>query len=299
MARTQDFLPIENIKDDVILLKDGSVAMVIQTSAVNFDLLSENEQLAIIGSFAALLNSLSFAIQIVIRSERLDISRYLNTLKAAEQQQTNPLLQLMMQKYRQFVSTIIRENEVLDKQFYVVLSVSPLELGVMTKAQTNLQKAITILIPRRDHIMRQLGRIGLKSEQLKTHKLLKLFYKIYNDPVIQSAATQPGVLQAAEQGEKIPEQLKTIQAKDNEQQATESTPNLSAGQPPAPLKKTVTEPQAPVQTQIPEAFAKAQQALNNSTAPRSDGPEGRYQRPVSNRAPFVVEELPDDYGTAR
>ena len=80
----KDFVPVSFIKNDLVVLNDGSMAIVIQTSAVNFDLLSENEQLAIIGSFAALLNSLSFSIQIVIRSKKLDISHYLNTLKEAE-----------------------------------------------------------------------------------------------------------------------------------------------------------------------------------------------------------------------
>ncbi|OGE33179.1 hypothetical protein A3C99_00365, partial [Candidatus Daviesbacteria bacterium RIFCSPHIGHO2_02_FULL_37_9] len=180
---TQEFLPIEDIRDDLVILKDGSVGMVIQTSAVNFDLLSQNEQLAIIGSFAALLNSLSFSIQILIRSKRLDISNYLEILKKAEGTQKNPLLQMMMIKYRNFVSSIIRENEVLDKQFYVVISVSSLELGLVKKTGQNLQKAITILIPRRDHILRQLARIGLKSNQLTTEKLISLYYDMYNESV--------------------------------------------------------------------------------------------------------------------
>src|SRR5438876_266701 len=126
------------------------MAIVLQTSAVNFDLLSETEQLAIIGSFAGLLNSLSFSIQIVIRSKRLDISNYLHLLKDAESKQKNPLLQVMMQHYRQFVTNIIRNNEVLDKQFYVVISVSALELGVVKNVDKNFEKGLTLLMPRRD-----------------------------------------------------------------------------------------------------------------------------------------------------
>src|SRR5579872_6145401 len=99
MASSQDFVPIADIKEDTLLLKDGSMAIVLETSAVNFGLLSENEQLAIISSFAGMLNSLSFAIQIVIRSKRLDISHYLNSLNDAKLKQKNPLLSQMIDHY--------------------------------------------------------------------------------------------------------------------------------------------------------------------------------------------------------
>ena len=147
MANTKDFIPVSEVKENAVILQDGSVIMVIQTSAVNFDLLSEPEQLAIIGSFAGLLNSLSFSIQILIRSKKLDISHYLGTLREAEKKQHNPLLQLMMQHYRAFVAAIIRDNEVLDKQFFVILAVSPIELGAMksSDAAKDLGKALTIL----------------------------------------------------------------------------------------------------------------------------------------------------------
>lgn len=227
---TQQFIPIADIKDDLIILKDGGVAMVIQTSAVNFDLLSLNEQMAIIGSFAALLNSLSFSIQIVIRSKRLDISNYLETLKKAENIQTNPLLKNMMFKYRNFVSSIIRENEVLDKQFYVCLSISPLELGLVKKNDQSLQKAITLLIPRRDHIIRQLSRIGLKTSQLTTERLVNLFYDIYNESVKLDFA-------ALEQALTNNQQPVDKKANPNPQPIAPTPPSLPTNQtasPPAP-----------------------------------------------------------------
>lgn len=199
MASTQDFLPVDQIRDDLVILKDGSMAVVLQTSAVNFDLLSENERLAIIGTFAAMLNSLSFSIQILIRSKRLDISNYINILKEAEGQQKNPLLQLMMQHYRQFVNQIIRENEVLDKQFYVIISLSYLEVGMVRNIDKNFQKALTLLSPRVDHILRQLGRIGLKSTQLSTEKLIKLFYDNYNDFYKPSFGTLDGMVKQENQ----------------------------------------------------------------------------------------------------
>lgn len=181
MASTQQFLPIEDIKDDLVYLKSGSVSLIISTSAVNFGLLFENEQLSIINSFAGLLNSLSFPIQIVIHSRRLDVSSYLKTLDRAMARQTNPQLKVMTLHYRRFVESIIKEKNVLDKQFYVCLSVSGLEMGILPKSLTDRsKKALTILIPRRDHLIRQLARLGLKAHQLKTEEVIKLYYDTYN-----------------------------------------------------------------------------------------------------------------------
>lgn len=192
MRPTQLFLTIEDIKDHLVLLKDGGVSLILQTSAVNFGLLSEEEQQSIIISFAATLNSLSFPIQIVIRSKRLDVSFYLTKLAEAQSRQTNPKLESMMGRYQQFVQSIIKENEVLDKKFFVCINVTNIELGIFTKnLKQKLDKANIILTPRRDHLIKQLARIGLKSRQLSTMELIKLFYDIYNDSYQQPASIAP------------------------------------------------------------------------------------------------------------
>lgn len=300
MPNTKDFIPVETVKENTVILKDGSVVMIIQTSAVNFDLLSEQEQLAIIGSFAALLNSLSFSIQILIRSKKLDISHYLSTLKEAEKKQHNPLLQLMMQHYRAFVAAIIRDNEVLDKQFYVVLAVSPIELGVVksSDAEASLAKALTILNPRKDHILKQLSRIGLKSDQLDNERLIRLFYDIYNDE------------------EKI--SLSDIQANPaNQTPSNAAPPPQSPVQPVnpatpyvAPPAVTVSQAQAsrpippppPTPVQPPQPLPQAgvfqaPQPQSIPTQPVASQPTQRpplYSSPQSaNHNPFVVEELPN------
>ncbi len=181
MDTTQSYVPIDSINDNIVFLKDGSAAVILKTTAVNFGLLSGEEQLAIIGSFAQMLNSLSFAIQIVIRSKRLDITSYIKLLDKALQLQVNPLLAQMMVRYRDFIQSLIKDNEVLDKSFYVILNVSGLEIGIGTKLKSDrLKKVQTILGPRRDQIIRQLSRVGLNATQLKDEELVKLFYDIYN-----------------------------------------------------------------------------------------------------------------------
>lgn len=183
MNTTQEHLPIADIKDGLLLLKNGGAALVLEVSAVNFGLLSEREQVAIISAFAQMLNSLSFSIQIVILSERLNISSYLSLLDKAQKMQTNPLLSKMMVSYREFVQNTIKENDVLDKKFFVVIPLFGIEIGLKVSKESLSQKVKTTLLPRRDQIIRQLSRVGLSSEQLNTRELVELFFDIYNGEV--------------------------------------------------------------------------------------------------------------------
>jgi hypothetical protein len=185
MQTTQDHLPIQDIKDNIILLKDGGGALVLQVSAVNFGLLSQREQVAIIATFAQMLNSLSFSIQIVIHSERLNISSYLDLLDKARKAQINPLLSNLMESYRQFIQTTIKENDVLDKKFYIVIPLFGIEVGLTHSKESLWQKVKTTLLPRRDQVIRQLGRIGLNASQLNTKDLIKLFYNFYSDTQLE------------------------------------------------------------------------------------------------------------------
>ncbi|KKS12132.1 MAG: hypothetical protein UU67_C0057G0003 [Candidatus Daviesbacteria bacterium GW2011_GWB1_41_5] len=204
MTPSKHFLPIEDIRGDLIILKNGNVALVLSTSAVNFALLFETEQISIIESFAGLLNSLSFPIQISIMSRRLDVSSYLTTLEQAKARQSNPLLRAYTDHFRGFVESIIKENNVLDKQFYVTISASGTELGIgRINLQEKLRRAATILSPRRDHLIKQLSRLGIKAHQLNTVELVKLFYSIYNpntetvNPPATSATPHPKLARLA------------------------------------------------------------------------------------------------------
>ena len=192
-ASTQEFLEIEDIKDGLVILKDGSVALIIKTSAVNFGLLSEEEQEAIIFAFAAFLNSLSFPIQILITSRKMDISSYLDRLSHLEETQPSGKIRSQIRKYYQFILGVVKENKVLEKNFYLCIPFSSLELGVKSAVslfptkrglpfpkEYILSRAKTALYPKRDHILRQLGRMGLRGEHLSTQKLIELFYEIFN-----------------------------------------------------------------------------------------------------------------------
>lgn len=198
-ASTQEHLEIADIKDDIALLKDGSCCLILKTTAINFGLLSEREQDATIYAYAALLNSLTFTIQILIRSKKKDITSYLDLLDEEILKQKNPLLKNQMQKYRLFIEEIVKKNEVLDKEFFIVLPFSALELGVAKAIGSSLKKRKNLpfakdyilerakmnLFPKRDQMIRQLNRLGLKTHQLNSSELVQLFYSFYNPEAVR------------------------------------------------------------------------------------------------------------------
>lgn len=193
---SQKHLLVADITEDIILTKEGGAALVLRTSALNFSLLSEKEQSAMIYAYAALLNSLSFPIQVLIRSQKKDVSQYLEYLKEKEAGINNPKLKDLMSSYRDFVSGVVKKRNVLEKEFYIVIPFSPFELGVSFKGFVDIlpakkkrkvpfpkeyvvKKAKTVLYPRRDHVVRQSGRLGIKVRQLTTEELADLFLDIY------------------------------------------------------------------------------------------------------------------------
>ena len=192
-STTQDHLPIADIKDDIVLFKDGGASIVLESSSLNFGLLSEKEQQAVVAAFAALINSLSFSMQIVVRTQRKDISGYINFFDRESAKIVNPKLKAITEDYRHFITDSIKKKTVLGKRFFIVIPFSSLELGVTKSAQSILKKgplpfpkdyvmkkAKITLFPKKDHLIRQAGRLGLRLKQLTTNELIDLYYGINN-----------------------------------------------------------------------------------------------------------------------
>ena len=194
LSTTQKHLPITDITNDIVIYKNGGAALVMESTSLNFGLLSEKEQAAVIAAYAALINSLSFSMQVVVRTQRKDISSYLRFLDEQDAKITHPLLKTLMQGYKGFILESVKKKNVLGKRFFVVLYLSPLELGVGKSIKTFtkrtgplpypksyvVKKAKIILFPRRDHLVRQAGRLGIKLRQLKNRELTDLYYTTYN-----------------------------------------------------------------------------------------------------------------------
>lgn len=114
-------MPFSEIRDNMIVVKDGSSRMVLKVHALNFNLKSQEEQDAILLSYQRFLNALNFPIQIIIRSLRVDIESYINRLKNMALKQSNSLLQEQTYKYIDFLLTLIDLAQIMKKEFYIVV----------------------------------------------------------------------------------------------------------------------------------------------------------------------------------
>jgi hypothetical protein len=185
-STTQNFIEIEEIKDDIVLMKDFSASIVVEVGAVNFWLLSQEEQISMIYSYAGLLNSLSFPVQVLIVSKKMDISSYLEYLDNKILNTPVELIKTRLTAYREFIKTVVKRNTVLEKRFFFVVPFSPLEIGIAGANAGSLQKeyiisrAKTSLYPKRDHLLRLLSKIGLQGTSLQKQELVEVYYNLYN-----------------------------------------------------------------------------------------------------------------------
>jgi hypothetical protein len=194
---TQEHLDIDDIRDNLVILKNGEAVAVIQTNAINFDLLSEREQDAIMFAYAALLNSLTFPIQTLVRTKRMDITTYMQNLALARRGARSPQLRHQIDKYAYFIKDLVSKNQVLDKRFYIVVPYLAISLTHLksvgaglfgkkpppTNKWATFEKAKVNLEPKIEHVIKQLNRIGIKAKQLHTEGLVELFYDLYNPEV--------------------------------------------------------------------------------------------------------------------
>lgn len=176
-ATTQKFIEIQGVYDDVLVLSGKRACLILEIKAANFSLMNKEEQDEKIASYSALLNSLSFPIQIVIRSKKLDISSYLSLLQTKENETANLSLKERIKEYRAFIADLVKVNTVLDKKFYIAIPFSFLEkpgADFITSAKASLHS-------KAESLKSQLSRLNLPSKTLKQDELVKLFYELYNE----------------------------------------------------------------------------------------------------------------------
>ena len=190
---TQAYLEIAEIKDSIVVMKDGSLRLIMLCSAVNFDLKTDEEQDILIGQYQNFLNSLEFPIQIVVQSRRMDLGPYLAKLKERLNQEENELLKAQMADYIDFLKELITQANIMDKKFYVVVPYFPPLIKTPASWEEVISgrppKTLTAsefdtfkreLIQKANIIASGLGSLGLRCIQLNTQELIELFYNIYN-----------------------------------------------------------------------------------------------------------------------
>jgi len=198
VPEVQRFVEVKEIKQDTAIMKDNSMKAVCICSSINFSLLSQDEQEAIIATFQEFLNSLDFSIQIIVSSRHFDIDIYLDQIKELEKKQTNELLRIQTGEYINFVKSFVDFANIMNKAFYVIIPfriVESREENFITKIKNIItaQKRNTTkfeqekfnqykaqLDQRINHIIQGLQGLGIKAVQLNNEQLTELFYEFYN-----------------------------------------------------------------------------------------------------------------------
>ena len=199
---TQNSLLLSEMRENMIIMNDGSFRAIVQCQSINFDLMSSREREAIEFSYQNFLNSLYFPVQVLVRSRRVDIGPYIDRLLNIRRQQDNMLLNVLMDDYINFIDVLAQEANIMDKSFYIVIPFYPTgdlteikkqakglfdsffsgnKTAAITKIdQVAYEKAKDEIRNRVDSVINGLYQMGVKSVQLNTKQLGELFYSSYN-----------------------------------------------------------------------------------------------------------------------
>jgi type IV secretory pathway VirB4 component len=197
---TQNSLLINEIKDGVVVMNDGSLRAVVLASAINFDLMSSAEQDAVEFSYQGFLNSLHFPIQIVVKSQKIDLDSYIESLNKIQLEQSNPLLSELMADYIANIKGLVEEVNIMDKQFYIVVPYFPplaptrtnivsgltavfKPINVITVSSADYENSKRELTQRVQQVTNGLVQMGVRAIPLNTQELVDLYYTSYNPDV--------------------------------------------------------------------------------------------------------------------
>ena len=194
---TQEFVPIKEVRDGIVVLKDGGIRAIVLANSVNLSLKSDDEQRATILQFQNFLNTLDFSVQISVQSRKLDIRHYLLLLEDRMKVQNEPLLKLQTKEYIEFIKNFTESVSIMTKNFFVVVPYTHMNLGPKSGMFTNLfskrnkkeeemknqldfEEKRSQLEQRVSVIQQGLSRCGIKSAQLGTEEVVEVFYKVFN-----------------------------------------------------------------------------------------------------------------------
>ncbi|MEO6536431.1 MAG: hypothetical protein ABIT47_01955 [Candidatus Paceibacterota bacterium] len=191
---TQSFVPVQEVRNGVVILKDGGYRGIMMCSSLNFALKSEDEQKAIIGGFQNFLNTLDFSIQIVIHSRKMDIRPYLGLLQERMEMQTSELMRIQLREYQAFIRNFIEGADIMTKTFYIVVPYSVLNVKQAVSAlpffgghsptssegDTSFEETRVQLEQRMSLVAGGLAASGLRAVPLNTEEIIELLYRSFN-----------------------------------------------------------------------------------------------------------------------
>lgn len=197
IGSSQDFVPIKEIKDGIIVLDDGTLVSISLVTSVNISLKSAEEQASTIEAFQAFLNILEFPVQISIQSRKIDIEPYIEVLESRLKEQDNEIIKLQTIEYISFIKNFTDSINIMDKQFFMVVSYKPVLVnsdtgGLLsifskkTKEETK-ESSRAVFMEARSQLEQRVGllnsglsRTGVKIKKLDTEASLEVFYSIFN-----------------------------------------------------------------------------------------------------------------------
>jgi hypothetical protein len=199
-SSTQQYVPISEIHDNTVVMKDGSLRAVLMVSSLNFALKKEDERDAIIYGYQSFLNYLDFNIQILTQTRKLDLTNYLKKTGEQISNIENPLLQQQAESYLEFVYALLKYANVMDKIFYIVVpshsnilqsSLNLIKNKDSASSQGNFVEHAKTLNQRVSVVSTLLSNLGLKSSLLNTEQLIELYYNTYNPDTSQNQKLPP------------------------------------------------------------------------------------------------------------
>lgn len=193
---TQEFVPVSEVRDGIIVMKDSSLRAILLASSINFALKSEDEQTAFIVQFQNFLNSLDFSVQIFVQSRMLDIRPYIATLEAAYKEQLDDLMRVQIREYIEFIRSFTEAANIMTKNFFLVVPYSQPALtktggtlsllqmgrrhGNANEANKSFEEQVSQLEQRIAIVQQGLVRTGVRTVQLGTEEAIELLYKMFN-----------------------------------------------------------------------------------------------------------------------
>lgn len=190
---TQEFVPIDDVRDGIVIMKDGGMRGILMASSINFALKSDDERQAILLQFQDFLNSLDFLLQIVVQSRRLDIRPYIALLEGRYKEQTNDLMRIQIEQYIAFIKSFTESTNIMTKNFFIVIPYDaaiiktggkfPLSIGKKenpNSKEEDFEEKKNQLEQRMGVVEQGLVRCGIRVAKLGTDEVVELFYKIFN-----------------------------------------------------------------------------------------------------------------------
>lgn len=190
---TQEFVPIEDVRDGIVILKEGGMRGILMASSINFSLKSDEERQAILLQFQDFLNSLDFSVQILVQSRRLDVRPYIALLESRYKEQTNDLMKIQIEQYIAFIKSFTESTNIMTKNFFIIVPYDaaiiktggkfPLSLGKQQTSEAkeeDFEEKRNQLEQRMGVVEQGLVRCGVRVAKLGTDEAVELFYKVFN-----------------------------------------------------------------------------------------------------------------------